>query len=81
MDGTEVALDFLTAKADIFALASTHALPDIIRMSQCINSANLANHMDYFRNQLTGMSPRLPEIYSLYRLFAHEVMKSMLITI
>ncbi|CAB4033805.1 Hypothetical predicted protein, partial [Paramuricea clavata] len=72
-DGTEAAGDYLEAKRDIFLFTSTHCLPHIIRMSQCVNSANLAKHMDYFRDHLVGMSPRLPEIYSIYRLFAHEI--------
>ena len=72
-DESEAAGDFLKAKRDIFDMATTHCLPDIIRMSQSVNAANLANHMDYFRNHLNGLSPRLPEIYSIYRLFAREV--------
>ena len=73
VDETQSAADFLHEKAEIISLASTSSLPDIIPMGLCINSHQLAGHMDYFRHHLTGMSPRLPEIYSTYRLFAHEV--------
>jgi hypothetical protein len=73
VDETQSAADFLREKAEIIYLASTSSLPDIIPMGLCINSHQLAGHMDYFRHHLTGMSPRLPEIYSTYRLFAHEV--------
>jgi hypothetical protein len=69
----EAAGDFIEAKIEIFQIASTHCLPDIIRMSQCIDAANIVDHMNYFRKHLTGMSPRLPGIYSVYRLFAREV--------
>ena len=73
LDGTQHAEDYLAAKAEMISLATSHSLADIIPMGLCINSRQLAGHMDYFRNHLTGMSPRLPEIYSTYRLFAHEV--------
>ena len=71
LDETQSAGDYLRDKTEIISLASTHSLADIIPMGLCINSTQLANHMDYFRHHLTGMSPRLPEIYATYRLFAH----------
>ena len=54
-DESETAGDFLVAKREIFNMATTHCLPDIIRMSQSVNAANLANHMDYFRNHLNWL--------------------------
>lgn len=71
----EEAGDFLEARRDIFSLATTHSIINIINMSQYINNDNLANHIGFFKEQLHGVTlpSRLPEIYSVYRLFSQEV--------
>lgn len=64
---------FLETRREIFSTASTHCLPDIIRLSQSINDKRLAPHIGYFKKYLNGLPSRLAEIYSIYRLFSHKV--------
>ena len=68
-----VAGDFLESRKRIFALASTHSIVDIIAMGKEINQENLANQISFFNEYLYGLPSRLAEIYSVYRLFSHEV--------
>ena len=48
-------------------------LLDIIRIGRRVTAENLAEHHSFFENKLVGLSTRLPEIYSGYRLIAFEV--------
>ena len=65
--------EFLEARKEIFSLATTHSLPDIIGIGAAISEDNLAEHVGYFKGHLGGLPSRLAEIYSIYRLFTHEV--------
>jgi hypothetical protein len=64
---------FLEARKKIFEAATTHSLFDIIKMGEEINRENLAVHIKYFKKHLSELSPRLSDIYAVYRLLAHEV--------
>ena len=66
--------DYMKKKSEIFGLASTHCLPQIIHLSGALNKKNLAKHIQFFRERLHGLPTRLADIYSIYRHFAFEVM-------
>jgi hypothetical protein len=64
---------FLEARKNIFEAATTYSLFDIIKFGQEINKTNLADHIKYFKEHLNDLSPRLSDIYAVYRLLAHKV--------
>lgn len=66
-------MPFLDGRRVIFEMATTNCVLDIIRFSVSINGASLSEHTNFFKSKLAGLSPRLPDIYSIYRLFAFEV--------
>ena len=70
--------EFLEGRKEIFSLATTHCLIDVIRLSQSLDNERLATHIGYFKTHLSGLPSRLAEIYSIYRLFTHEVCVSYL---
>ena len=67
---------FMDRRREMFSIASTNCLPDVIQLSQALNDSNLTPHIQYFANLLGGLPARLSEIYSVYRLFANEVQKN-----
>lgn len=64
---------FLDQRRMILEMASTNCLLDIIHIGRRVTAENLAEHHSYFEDKLVGLSTRLPEIYSGYRLIAFEV--------
>ena len=64
---------FLELKRHIFSLANTHSLIEVIRLGEQITLENLEVNITFFKRELNGLVTRLPEIYSVYRLFAHKV--------
>ena len=70
--------NFLDARKRIFDAATTHSLFDIIALGQQINEENLAHHITFFKEHLSGLSPRLADIYGIYRLLAQEVCLSII---
>lgn len=64
---------FLDARRRIFSLANTHSLIDVIRLGETLTHENLADHITFFKQELGGLVKRLPDIYSVYRLFSHKV--------
>lgn len=70
-----IAEDFLDKKKQIFSSSSTHSILDILCMGERVDKENLAQHITFFKEYLCGLPPRLAEIYSVYRLFSHEVSK------
>ena len=75
---SEVPEEFLEGRKEIFSLATTHCLIDVIRLSRSLDNERLATHIGYFKTHLSGLPSRLAEIYSIYRLFTHEVCVSYL---
>jgi hypothetical protein len=69
----ELVEEYMARKSEIFGLASTHSLTQIIKLSGSLNKKNLAQHIQFFRNRLHGLPPHLADIYSIYRHFAFEV--------
>ena len=65
--------DFLEQKRDIFAMASTACIPDIIRMASDMKHEILNSHVQFFCDRLQGLPNRLPSIYSVYRYCAVKV--------
>ena len=66
---------FLVAQRTMLDMATTNCLLDIIRLNTIINDTSLARHINYLKEKLVGLSPRLPHIYSVYRLLAFEASK------
>ena len=64
---------FLDGKRNLFSLANTHSLIDVIRMGESLADDNLADHITFFKQGLGGLMNRLPKNYSVYRLFSHKV--------
>lgn len=64
---------FLDDKKKMFSLADTHAFLDIIALCTHINHESIQEHMEYFTQQLSGLSPRLAETYCVFRLVSHLV--------
>ena len=67
------ASQFLSDKKKWFSLANTHSIMDVIAISSEINHENIASHANFFMQHLSGLSSRLEEIYSVYRLISHVV--------
>jgi hypothetical protein len=59
----------------MFSFVNTHAVLDIIALGTRINHESIQEHMEYFTQQLSGLSPRLAEIYCVFRLVSHVVRK------
>ena len=64
---SEVSEEFLEGRKEIFSLATTHCLIDVIRLSRSLDNERLATHIGYFKTHLRGLSSRLAEIYSIYK--------------
>ena len=66
---------FMDARREMFSIASTNCLPQVIRLSEPLNEENISNNIAYFTEHLAQLPLRLSEIYSVYRLLANEVSK------
>lgn len=66
-------MPFLDSRRVMFEMATTNCVLDIIRFSVSINDVGLSEHTNFLKSKLAGLSPRLPDIYSIYRFFAFEV--------
>ena len=64
---SEVPEEFLEGRKEIFSLATTHCLIDVIRLSRSLDNERLATHIGYFKTHLSGLPSRLAEIYSIYK--------------
>ena len=63
----------MDARREMFSMATTNCLTDIIGLSEPINRENISTNITYFGEHLTQLPSRLSEIYSVYRLIANEV--------
>lgn len=70
----EGAGEFLESRRRIIGLASTDSIVDVISMGDQLHNGTLAEHIAFFKAHISRLSPRLSEIYGVYRLFALEVL-------
>ena len=67
---------FSDERNEMFALANTHSLIDVIRMGTSLSRESINLHSAFFKPELGGLVKRLPDSYACYRLFFHQVSRN-----